>query len=142
MVINILFSVFVDFAVVSGIVGKSQTDIHKLLVYRKKNRGSVTHIADRLGNPEPIEGDWLVLTPKDKMPLPDKVSFPKPPKAADGSLIYERIPNKGDLEINKAVALTITPSITTPVKRRHPEDVNGIVENSKSSAIFFRFDRG
>lgn len=112
-----------------------------MLVYQKKNRGSVTHIADRLGNPEPIEGDWLVLTPKDKMPLPDKVSFPKPPKAADGSLIYERIPNKGDLEINKAVALTITPSITTPVKRRHPEDVNGIVENSKFSGIFTRFCR-
>lgn len=114
-----------------------------MLVYRKKNRGSVTHIADRLGNPEPIEGDWLVLTPKDKMPQPDKVSFPKPPKAADGSLIYERIPNKCDLEINKAVALTITPSISTPVKRRHPEDVNGIVENSKfpSYLSFVTFHR-
>lgn len=68
------------------------------------------------------------------MPLPDKVAFPKPPKAADGSLMYERIPNKGDIDINKAVALTITPSnTTTPVKRRHPEDVNGIVENSKCS---------
>lgn len=122
---------FVWFADASAVIGKSQTDITKLLVYRKKNRGSVTHIADRLGNPEPIEGDWLVLTPKDKMPQPDKVAYPKPPKAADGSLIYERIPNKCDVDNNKANPLIITPSSATPVKRRHPEDVNGIMENSK-----------
>lgn len=131
-VTNNFLSLNFKLADANAIAGKTQTDIHKLLVYRKKNRGSVTHIADRLGNPEPIEGDWLVLTPKDKMPQPDKVAFPKPPKAADGSLMYERIPNKGDLDINKAVALTITPS-ATPVKRRHAEDVNGIVENSKCS---------
>lgn len=131
-VTNNFLSLNFELADANAIAGKTQTDIHKLLVYRKKNRGSVTHIADRLGNPEPIEGDWLVLTPKDKMPQPDKVAFPKPPKAADGSLMYERIPNKGDLDINKAVALTITPS-ATPVKRRHAEDVNGIVENSKCS---------
>lgn len=111
----------------TGVIGKSTTDIHKLLVYRKKNRGSVTSIADRLGNPEPIEGDWLVLTPKDKMPQPEKVAYPKPPKAADGSLIYERIPNKGEIENNKVPLNVTSPG---PLKRRH-EDINGVIENSK-----------
>lgn len=125
-----------NFADTTAVAGKTLPEINKLLIYQKKNRGGVTHIADRLGNPEPIEGDWLRLTPKDKMPQPEVVAYPKPPKAADGSLIYERIPNKGELEANKAaaLALTITPSpaVTTPaVKRRHSEDVNGIVENSK-----------
>lgn len=31
--------------------------------------------------------EWLVLTPKDRMPVPKHVSFPKPPKAP-GNLFY------------------------------------------------------
>lgn len=65
-----------------------------LLVYKKRERGSVTHKANKLGNPGPGPHDWLILTPKDKMPKPEVLWFPKPPKAPDGSLIYERIPNK------------------------------------------------
>lgn len=74
--------------------GKSIADIRRLLIYKKRDRGSVTHIANRLGNPGPTVGDWLILTPKDKMPKPEVVAFPKPPKAPDGSLVYDRIPNK------------------------------------------------
>uniref|UniRef100_A0A2M4BD23 Putative histone deacetylase complex mta1 component n=1 Tax=Anopheles marajoara TaxID=58244 RepID=A0A2M4BD23_9DIPT len=74
--------------------GKSLTEIRRLLTFRKKERGSVTHIANRLGNPGGTVGDWLLLTPKDRMPKPDVVAFPKPPKAPDGTLLYERIPNK------------------------------------------------
>lgn len=78
--------------------GKSIADIKRLLTYKKRDRGSVTHIANRLGNPGPTVGDWLILTPKDKMPKPEVVAFPKPPKAPDGSLIYDRIPNKVEAE--------------------------------------------
>ncbi|XP_055524665.1 metastasis-associated protein MTA3 [Wyeomyia smithii] len=78
--------------------GKSISDIRRLLTYKKRDRGSVTHIANRLGNPGATVGDWLILTPKDKMPKPDVVAFPKPPKAPDGSLLYERIPNKPEAE--------------------------------------------
>lgn len=83
-----------------------------------------------MGNPEPCETDWLKLTPKDKMPQPDKVAFPKPPKAADGSLIYERIPNKGEVESSKNSTGTTSP---VSLKRRHQgDDVNGVSsENSK-----------
>lgn len=85
-----------EFAVAEA--GKSIADIRQLLTYKKRDRGSVTHIANRLGNPGSTVGEWLILTPKDKMPKPDVVAFPKPPKAPDGSLIYERIPNKPEAE--------------------------------------------
>lgn len=78
--------------------GKSIADIRQLLTYKKRDRGSVTQIANRLGNPGATSNEWLILTPKDKMPKPDVVAFPKPPKAPDGSLIYERIPNKPEAE--------------------------------------------
>lgn len=86
-----------------------------------------------MGNPEPVDSDWLKLTPKDKMPQPDKVSFPKPPKAADGSLMYERIPNKGETEISKTTPTDSTSPI--PLKRRHPEELNGITDNSKFTEL-------
>lgn len=57
------------------------------------------------------------------MPQPDIVAYPKPPKAADGSLIYERIPNKGDVEISK---VPTGPTSPVSLKRRLTEDVNGI----------------
>lgn len=114
--------------------GKSILDIGHLLLYKKKERGSVTLIADRLGNPGPVVGEWLILTPKENMPKPDKVSFPKPPKAPDGSLIYERIPNKVDFEKSPLPTTTTTPNTTISttnnsppsLKRRPYEEVNGI----------------
>ncbi|XP_058061666.1 metastasis-associated protein MTA1 [Anopheles bellator] len=75
---------------------RSSAEIKRLLTFRKKERGSVTHIANRLGNPGATVGDWLLLTPKDKMPKPEVVAFPKPPKAPDGTLLYDRIPNKNE----------------------------------------------
>lgn len=116
----------------TAVVGKSATDIAQLLIIKKKNRGSVTAIADRLGNPEPVVGDWLLLTPKDKLPQPEKVAYPKPPKAADGSLIYERIPNK--VEVEKIPLNATSPAI---VLKRRLEDVNGVVDNSKCIIQFF-----
>uniref|UniRef100_A0A182P3G1 Uncharacterized protein n=1 Tax=Anopheles epiroticus TaxID=199890 RepID=A0A182P3G1_9DIPT len=76
--------------------GKSAADIRRMLTFRKKDRGSVTQIANRLGNPGVNLNEWLVLTPKENMPKPDVVAFPKPPKAPDGTLLYDRIPNKGE----------------------------------------------
>lgn len=105
--------------------GKAFNEVVKYLVYRKKNRGSVTKIANRLGNPEPSDNEWLKLTPKDKMPQPDKVSFPKPPKAADGSLMYERVPNKGEVEAIKTATTDSTSPL--PLKRKH-DDVNGVAD--------------
>lgn len=103
-----------------------------MLIYSKKNRGSVTKIANRLGNPDPFETEWLKLTPKDKMPQPEIVAFPKPPKAADGSLIYERIPNKSEPESSKTLTDATSP---VALKRRHQgDDVNG-TDNGNDNRI-------
>lgn len=63
------------------IATKSPAELRELLHYRKKDRGSVTQIANRLGHPSIDTPHWLILTAKDQMPKPDKVFFPKPPKA-------------------------------------------------------------
>lgn len=118
---------YVSISDANAVLGKSPSEILKLLSYRKKNRGKVTNIANRLGNPEPIEGDWLVLTPKDKMPQPEKVAFPKPPKAADGSLLYERVPCKGEVEKLPLLNAASPASL----KRRHFEEINGVIDASK-----------
>nr|CAD7599713.1 unnamed protein product [Timema genevievae] len=101
--------------------GKSVLELRELLRYRKKERGSVTLIANRLGQPNLITPEWLILTPKDMMPLPEHVSFPKPPKAPDGTLLYERVPNKPEAE--KAALNNISPTL---LKRRAYEEVNGM----------------
>lgn len=126
-----------------------------LLVYKKRERGSVTQIANKLGNPSTGPNEWLILTPKDKMPKPEVVSFPKPPKAPDGSLMYERIPNKDSpvtvagapaavttvagaagavaggavataASLDKGGPVPMNVSTSSSLKRRHNDDVNGL----------------
>lgn len=100
--------------------GKSLLELKQLLVYNKKERGSVTAIATRLGNPNTVVPAWLILTDKENLPKPERVAFPKPPKAPDGSLMYERVPNKPDAE--KVPLNNMSPSL----KRRAYEELNGI----------------
>lgn len=103
--------------------GKSVMDYKNLLRYHKKERGSVTQIATQLGvsrNHELIVPDWLAPTDKDKIPKSERVAFPKPPKAPDGSLMYERIPNKPEAE--KIPINNISPTL----KRRAFEEMNGM----------------
>lgn len=45
--------------------GRTLPELKQLLVYRKKDRGSVTQIANRLGNPGTTVADWLILTLKE-----------------------------------------------------------------------------
>lgn len=126
---------------------KTPEEMKALLVYKKRDRGSVTQIANKLGNPSPGPHEWLILTPKDKMPQPVVMAYPKPPKAPDGSLIYERIPNKESpvtvagapvaitgvagavgspaVALDKPVPMVV--STSNPLKRRHNDkDVNGL----------------
>ncbi|XP_032305541.1 metastasis-associated protein MTA3 isoform X2 [Drosophila ananassae] len=111
------------------ISGKSQAEIKKLLLLKPKDRGSVTKIANRLGAPGSGPHEWLVLTPKEKMPQPTVVSFPKPPKAADGSLVYDRVPNKSPdvvaVPADKELTIIPTQATSTIRKRAHEEQLNG-----------------
>lgn len=101
--------------------GKSLLELKQLLIYNKKERGSVTAIATRLGNPGPVTPAWLILSDKENLPKPERVAFPKPPKAPDGSLMYERVPNKPDAE---KVPLN---NLSSPsLKRRAYDELNGI----------------
>lgn len=104
-----------------AIANKSPAELKALIVTKHKDRGSVTKIADKLGNPGATVAEWLILTPKDMMPKPEKVFFPKPPKGPDGSLLYERIPNKMDTA--ERVPINAQPPT---LKKRHYEEVNGI----------------
>ncbi|XP_049778360.1 metastasis-associated protein MTA3 isoform X1 [Schistocerca nitens] len=101
--------------------GKTMLELKELMRYRKKERGSVTYIANRLGQSNLVTPDWLILTAKDMLPKPDHVSFPKPPKAPDGTLLYERVPNKPEAE--KAALNNVSAPL---LKRRAYEEVNGM----------------
>ncbi|KAK9884029.1 hypothetical protein WA026_004962 [Henosepilachna vigintioctopunctata] len=99
--------------------GKSSEELKRLLLYRKRSRGSVTAIATRLGNPGNVTAQWLILTDKDNLPKPDRVAFPKPPKAPDGSLMYEKIPNKPEAD---KIPLN---SVSSTLKKRSYDEMNG-----------------
>lgn len=134
---------FLFFLVTNRINGKSQAEIKKLLLLKPKDRGSVTKIANRLGAPGSGPHEWLVLTPKDKMPLPAVVSFPKPPKAPDGSLVYDRVPNKSPdvVAVPADKELTIIPTqATSTIRKRAHEDqqLNG-TEGSSSITCVLKF---
>lgn len=57
-----------------------------------RSRGPVAGVALRLaaalGAPPVRAHEWLVLTPRDRMPVPPHVAFPKPPKAPGNIFIY------------------------------------------------------
>ncbi|CAH1393761.1 unnamed protein product [Nezara viridula] len=108
------------------IATKSPLELRALLHYNRKDRGSVTNIATRLGharNYELIVPDWLAPTERDKIPRSERIAFPKPPKAPDGSLLYERIPNKPELEKN-------TSGIVGGLKRKPYDEMNGLVDGT------------
>lgn len=66
---------------------KTVQELGVLLICKRKDRGSVTNIATRLGNPGSIVPEWLILTDREHMPKPPHVAFPKPPKAP-GNFTY------------------------------------------------------
>lgn len=59
--------------------GKSALELKELLMYRKKDRGGVTQIANRLGDPDVVP-EWLLPTDKNLIPKSLCIMFPKPPK--------------------------------------------------------------
>ncbi|XP_068619119.1 metastasis-associated protein MTA3 [Battus philenor] len=90
-------------------------------------RGPVGAVAARLaaahGGAAPRAQEWLALTPRDRMPAPNHVAFPKPPKAPDGSLMYERVASRAELEARRNEPV---PAAAPPLKRRAYDDINGL----------------
>ena len=52
---------------------------------RNKNRGKVNDVSYRLGTPKMPKPEWLIATPKDKLPQPERLAFP--PTSKEG--IYQ-----------------------------------------------------
>ncbi|CAK9808619.1 Metastasis-associated protein MTA1 [Anthophora plagiata] len=117
------------------LASKSSTELRMLArAVRPRPRPRVTDIATRLGDHpaprQPGDWDWLALTAPAQRKQPDRVSFPRPPKAPDGSLLYERVPNKAEVD-----RLTVTPPQPQPsmqaqqtiLKRTRPpfDEING-----------------
>ncbi|KAI5635881.1 MTA r1 domain-containing protein [Phthorimaea operculella] len=93
-------------------------------------RGPVGAVAVRLAAtlgtsvPNTRSHEWLALTPKERMPQPPHVAFPKPPKAADGSLMYERVQSRAEIEAARLAAANPPPA--NALKRRAYDDINGL----------------
>lgn len=66
------------------VAGKSAEELKALVTGRKRKNPDVkvSDVALKIGNLErdKVTPEWLILTEKSKMPQPDKVAFPKPPK--------------------------------------------------------------
>ncbi|XP_076284270.1 metastasis associated 1-like isoform X3 [Lasioglossum baleicum] len=101
---------------------------------RPRPRPRVTDIATRLGDHpaprQPGDWDWLALTAPAQRKQPDRVSFPRPPKAPDGSLLYERVPNKSEVDRLPVTPPQPQPSMPTQqtiLKRTRPpfDEING-----------------
>ncbi|CAK1550441.1 unnamed protein product [Leptosia nina] len=100
-------------------------------------RGAVGAVAVRLatahGSAAPRAQEWLLLTPKDRMPVPEHVAFPKPPKAPDGSLMYERVLSRAEIEARRGETPTLAP-VTQALKRRAYDDINGLDRGVSSAS--------
>ncbi|XP_026494331.1 metastasis-associated protein MTA3 [Vanessa tameamea] len=105
-------------------------------------RGAVGAVATRLavamGTAAPRAQEWLTLTPRDRMPVPNHVAFPKPPKAPDGSLMYERVLSRAELEARRneanAPPATLAPHAPPALKRRAYDDINGLDRGASGAA--------
>ena len=97
----------------------SAVDLKNLLRVTKKNRGSVTEVANRIGCPNPIVPAWLILTDRANLPMPEQIFFPIPPKGPDGSFLYEKVPNKPEAE---KLSLNNAPNAS---RKRNLDEFNG-----------------
>lgn len=47
---------------------------------KSRERGKVVDISLRLGTPSMPTPEWLIATPKDQLPQPERLAFPPPPR--------------------------------------------------------------
>lgn len=80
----------------SKLVNMNEKKIRQLNTFKPKTRPEMDKVVKKLGQTNLGKQEWLVLTPRDELPKPKKEFFPRPEKRADGSYIYERIPNSSD----------------------------------------------
>ena len=67
-------------------------EIRRCNSFSERKRPPMDSVVKKLGQKDLKKQEWLVLTPRDQMPRPEKEFFPRPPKRDDGSYIYDRVP--------------------------------------------------
>ncbi|XP_076313740.1 metastasis-associated protein MTA3-like isoform X2 [Tachypleus tridentatus] len=90
----------------------------KIPTAKSRNRGSVLDISHRLGAPNIPIPEWLIALPKNKLPQPERLAFPPPPR--DGQLLIPW-PHK---EESRSVGInSVLPTI---LRKRGYEQQNGV----------------
>ena len=70
--------------------GMSEKRIRTLNSFHPRSRVKMDVVVKRLGQSDDSIHQWLVLTPRDQLPKPEKEAWPRPEKRSDGSYIYDR----------------------------------------------------
>lgn len=99
--------------------GYPETRVRTLNTFSARTRVTMAVVVKRLGQENDDIQEWLVLTPKDKLPQPEKEFYPRPPKRPDGSYIYERVPPSAAAV--SASAITTQPAQLLYKKRAYEE---------------------
>lgn len=73
-----------------GQVKLSEGAAHIIPNLKPINRGKVVDISQRLGTPKMECPEWLILTPKDQIPVPERLAFP-PPEKGKGKFLNKSI---------------------------------------------------
>ena len=68
----------------------SERKIRGLNTFHPRTRVKMDVVVKRLGQKDDSVHEWLVLTPRDQLPQPEKEAWPRPEKRPDGSYIYDR----------------------------------------------------
>ena len=70
--------------------------IRRLNSFSVRKRPDMDVVVKKLGQEDLDAQEWLVLTPRDKLPQPPKEFYPRPAKRDDGSYIYDKIPSSAE----------------------------------------------
>uniref|UniRef100_T1JGP3 Metastasis-associated protein MTA3 n=1 Tax=Strigamia maritima TaxID=126957 RepID=T1JGP3_STRMM len=108
----------------SRVQGRSTDDLKVYLKNKDKPRTKVVEVSNRLGMESNSTPEWLLPTEKSKLPQPDRIAFPPPPRGeADGRYLVDPIIYR-EREFEKS-----TPGINnlspTLLRKRVYEEQNG-----------------
>jgi len=104
----------------SKMTGYSESRVRTLNTFNVRTRVTMAVVVKRLGQTNDDEQEWLILTPKEKLPKPAKEAYPRPQKRPDGSYIYDRVPPSA-AAVSAAAVVTTQPAQLLYKKRAYEE---------------------
>lgn len=79
----VIIKFYLNFILDSERLEKGNTRVPKL---KTIDRGKVVDISHRLGTPKMPKPEWLIATPKNKLPHPERLAFP--PSKKEGEFVW------------------------------------------------------